>query len=91
MAKSVSLSATPGTVALPASSVCGISQARIREWAAVPFCRGSSAGDLPDSGTEPVSAASLALAGSFSTAEPRGEPGKRPRLGFNYKVNLPNV
>ena len=26
----------------PGSSVCGISQVRILEWVAVPFCRGSS-------------------------------------------------
>ena len=44
------------------SSVHGILQARILEWAAIP-----SPGDLPDPGTEPASLMSPALAGGFFT------------------------
>jgi len=33
---------TPGTVALPGSSVHGILQARTLEWIAIPFSSGSS-------------------------------------------------
>ena len=44
----------------PGSSVCGILQARILEWVAMP----SSSGDLPDPGIKPVSPA---LAGGFFT------------------------
>ena len=40
-------------------------------------------GDLPHPGTEPMSPVSLALAGSFFTAEP---PGK-PRCGKSRKSN----
>ena len=46
-------------------SVCGISQAKILEWAAIPF-----PGDLPGSGIEP---APPALAGGFFSAEPPGK------------------
>ncbi|XDA86486.1 hypothetical protein R6Z07M_016199 [Ovis aries] len=42
----------------PGSSVHGICQARIREWVAVSFSRGSSQPqDLPDPGIEPMSPA----------------------------------
>ena len=41
------------------------SQARILEWDDVSYL-----GDLPDPGIEPVSLASLALAGRFSTIVP---------------------
>ena len=44
----------------PGSSVHGILQARILEWAAI-----SSSRDLPDPGVEPASLASPALAGEF--------------------------
>ena len=47
------------------SSVCGISQARLLEWVAVP-----SPGDLLDPGIEPES---LSLAGEFFTTEPPGK------------------
>ena len=47
-------------------SVCGISQAKILEWAAIPF-----PGDLPGSGIEP---APPALAGEFFTTESPGKP-----------------
>ena len=38
----VRLFATPWTVGLPGSFVHGIFQARVLEWAAIPFSRGSS-------------------------------------------------
>ena len=54
----------------PASSVLGILQARILEWVAISFSRGSS-----QPGIEPVS---LASAGGFLTTKPPGSP--RPRI-----------
>ena len=48
----------------PSPSVHGILQARILEWVAM---GSSSPGDLPDSGIEPVSITSPALAGKFFT------------------------
>ena len=50
----------------PGFSVHGISQARILEWFAISFSRGSS-----NPGIEPVSPA---LAGRFFTTEPPGKP-----------------
>ena len=50
------------TVSPPGSSVLGILQARILEWAAMPSSR-----DLPDPGIEPVSLMSPASAGRFFT------------------------
>ena len=52
----------PMNYSLPGSSVQGILQARILEWVAMPSSR-----DLPDSGTEPPSLKSPALAGKFFT------------------------
>ena len=52
----------PIDCSLPGSSVHGIVQVRILEW--VPC---SPPGDLPDSGTEPISPVSPALAGGFFT------------------------
>ena len=49
----------------PGSSVHGIFQARILEWGAFP-----APGDLPNSGIEPESPASPALAGGFLTTAP---------------------
>ena len=51
---------------LPGSSVCGISQARILEWVAMPSSRG-----FPDPGIQPLSAA---LAGGFFTTAPPEKP-----------------
>ena len=56
---------------LPASSVHGISQARILEWVAISFPRGPS---LPNSGIEPMSPA---MAGGSFTTEPPGKPSRR--------------
>ena len=50
----------------PGSSVHGILQARVLEWAAMPFCRG-----LPDSEIEPGSAA---LQVHSLPPEPPGKP-----------------
>ena len=57
---------------LPGSSVHGIFQARILEWVAV-------VRDLPDSGIEPTSPTSPALAGRFFTTVP---PGKAPSIHY---------
>ena len=62
----VQLLATPWTANPPSSSVHGISQARILDWVAISFFRGSS-----QPGIEPVS---LTLAGRFFTIEPPGKP-----------------
>ena len=48
-----------------------ILQARVLEWVAFPFSRGSSRpGDLPDPGIKPMSPT---LAGRFFTTEPPGK------------------
>ena len=51
------------------SSVHGISQARILEWVAISFSRGSSQPEI-----EPTTPASPALAGGFFTMAPPREP-----------------
>ena len=66
----------------PGSSVHGISQARILEWAAIPF-----PGDLPNSGIEPMSLASPALAGGFFTTEPPEKPQERATSPINLQVS----
>ena len=55
----------------PGSSVHGISQARILEWVAIPFSRGSS---WPEDQTH-ISC----IAGGFFTTEPPGKPCSRQR------------
>ena len=46
----------PMDYSLPGSSVHGIFQARILEWVAISYSRGSAQpGDLPNPGIEPVS------------------------------------
>ena len=62
------LLATPWTTAYKAPPSMGFS--RQEYWSGLLF---STAGDLPDSGTEPTSLASPALAGRFFTAEPPGK------------------
>ena len=57
---------TPWTGAPPGSSVLGILQAKILEWVAISFSRGSS-----QSGIEPES---LGLAGGLFTMKPPGKP-----------------
>ena len=58
-----------GLCSPPGSSVCGILQARILEWVAVPFSRGSS---RPRDGTQ-ISYTSC-LAGGLSPLVPPGKP-----------------
>ena len=62
-------SATLWTVAHQTPLSMGLS--RQEDWSGLPF---PPSGDLPDSGTEPKSLASLALAGRFFTTEPPGKP-----------------
>ena len=64
VAQSCPDSCDPMDCSLPGSSVPGISQARVLEWAAVSF-----SGDLLNPGME---LASTALAGGFFTTEPPG-------------------
>ena len=64
----------PIDCSLPGSSIHGISQARILEWVAIFFSRGSSRPRI-----EPTSST---LAGGFFTAEPPG----RPKLQFQYHL-----
>ena len=52
----------------PGSSICGILQARILEWAAIP-----PAGYLPDPGIEPASLRSPVLANEFFTTSANWE------------------
>ena len=63
----VQLSGTPQTVAHQAPLSMGFSRQEC--WSRLPFP------SLPNSGTEPASLASPALAGSFFTTEPPGKPG----------------
>ena len=58
-------SCDPMDYSLPESSVHVIFQARIPEWVAISFSRGSS-----DPGTEPLSLTSPALAGRFFATDP---------------------
>ena len=76
----VSAQPCPALLRLPGlepSSVCGIFQAKILEWVAIPFSRGSS---QPRCQTE-----SPTLAGRFVTTEPPGKPLKSP-LGKIYRI-----
>ena len=61
------LLATPWTASLPGSSVHGIS--RYEYWNRLPF---PSPGDLPNTGIEPASPETSALASRFFTTEPPG-------------------
>ena len=72
---------------LPGSSVHGILQARILEWVAIPFSRGSS---WPRNWTQ-VSCVSC-IAGCFFTAEPPGKPKGcfGGRLGFREDLEHGN-
>ena len=70
----VQLFATPGTTARQAPLSMGFSR---QEWSGLPF---PSPGDLPNSGIEPASLVSPALAGRFFTTEPPEKPRKsQPR------------
>ena len=63
--------ATPWTVALPGSSVRGVSEARILEWVAISFSR-------PPSRPRDQTLASY-IAGRFFTTEPHGKSHWSPR------------
>ena len=65
----VQLFAMPWTVAHQAS--LSVEFSKQEYWSGLPF---PVPGDLPDPGIEPVSLASPALAGEFSTTEPPGKP-----------------
>ena len=65
----------------PGSSVHGISQARILEWVAISFPRGSFG-----PGIEPGSLVSPALAGGFFTTAPPGKP--QTNLQSNIYFNI---
>ena len=76
----------------PGSSVHGILQARILEWAAIPFSRGSSQPrDLPNPGIKPSSPAwqqvlsSLSHQGSSKTRKLRLKEGMRFAKGHRTK------
>ena len=62
----VQLFVNPMACSPPGSSVCGISQARVLEWVATSFFRGSFG---PRDGT-----CVSRIAGEFFTAEPAGKP-----------------
>ena len=65
-----------------ASSLHGIFKARILEWIAISFSRGSS---QPRDQTKPVPLASPALAGGFFTFVPPGTPKKVKDFQFILK------
>ena len=67
----------PVDCSLPGSSVHGISQARVLEWVAIAFSRGSSL-----SGIQPVPPP---LAGRFFSTEPSLKP---PGVNSKYKIEL---
>ena len=64
------------------SSVHGILQARILEWAAISSSRGSFQPRI-----EPLSHVSPALAGGFFTAEPPGKPSTHAHIHTNGATN----
>ena len=74
--------ATPWTVALQAP-VCGILQARILEWVAIPFPE-----DLPDLGIEP---GSPALQADSLPSEPFGETANIHRITEKARVFQKNI
>ena len=72
----------------PGSSVHGLSQARILEWAAI-----SSYRDLPNPGIERMYPASPALEGGFFTTEPRGksQPWSLNSVKLSFKKEAKNI
>jgi len=69
---------------LPGSSVHGMFQARILEWFAISFSRGSS---RPRDQTS-VSCMSPALAGGFFTTEPHGKPATILLFNLVFSLNV---
>ena len=74
---------TPWTVAHQASLSMGFR--RQEYWSGLPF---SPLGELPDSGVQPTSPVSLALADKFFTTEP---PRKPKGLIVKLNLNIPNL
>ena len=70
----------PVDCSLPCSSVHGISQARVLEWVAISFSRGSS---LPD---PEIKLLSPVLAGGFFSIKPPGKPSVY--FGYFFKVQF---
>ena len=70
---------------LPGSSVHGILQARILEWVAISFSRGS---DLPNPGNEPTSLASPSLADRFFTASATWEAPSHQIDNMNKEIEI---
>ena len=70
---------------LPGSSVHGILQARILDWAAFP-----PPGDLPDPGIEPVSLMCSVLAGEFFTASATWEAHHRRQFAVIPQYQMPS-
>ena len=70
---------------LPGSSVHGILQARILEWAAIP-----PPGDLPDPGIEPVPLMCPVLAGEFFTASATWEAHPRRQFAVIPQYQMPS-
>ena len=81
----VQLFTTLWTVACQAPLSMGILQARI--WSGLPCLL---PGDLLDPGIEPVSPASLALAGAFFTTAPSGKPQRCHSLSLYSFAHLPS-
>ena len=81
----VQLLTTLWTVACQAPLSMGILQARI--WSGLPCLL---PGDLLDPGIEPVSPASLALAGAFFTTAPSGKPQRCHSLSLYSFAHLPS-
>ena len=69
---------------LPGSSVYGIFQARILEWFAISFSRGSS----PPRDQTSVSCMSPALAAGFFTTEPPGKPATILLFNLVFSLNV---
>ena len=67
----------------PGSSVRGILQARILEWAALP-----PPGDPPDPGMEPASPASPALAGRLFTPSAAWDPAHFPAWRSHFSASV---
>ena len=72
----------PMVYSLPGSSVCGILQARILEWVAIPFSRGSS---WPRDQTQSLTSPALA-GGFFATSATWEAPYRNVYLGYTKSL-----
>ena len=82
----MSSSLRPMDYSSPGSSAHGTSQARILEWVAISY-----PGDLPNSGIEPSSLVSPALAGGFFTTELPSNPSLVLDIIQLLKVCIPRL